>query len=76
MDADPKIRLIYADQYFGISNVWELWQGAVYNFRRYGVVNIKQEKERELQDWINQDPERTKKWGNLLEKLSVRYKGT
>jgi len=76
MDADPKVRLIYADQYFGISNVWELWQGEVYNFRRYGVVSIKEQQEKELQEWINQDPERVKKWGNLLEKLSVRYKGT
>jgi len=76
MDADPKVRLIYADQYFGISNVWELWQGEVYNFRRYGVVSIKEQQEKELQEWINQDPARVKKWGNLLEKLSVRYKGT
>jgi len=76
MDADPKVRLIYADQYFGISNVWELWQGEVYNFRRYGVVSIKEQQEKELQEWINQDPARVKRWGNLLEKLSVRYKGT
>ncbi len=76
MDSDPKVRLIYADQYFGISNVWELWQGEVYNFRRYGVVSIKEQQEKELQEWINQDPARVKRWGNLLEKLSVRYKGT
>ena len=76
MDADPKVRLIYADEYFNISNVWELWQGEVYNFRRYGVVSIKEQQEKELQEWINQDPERVKKWGTLLEKLSVRYKGT
>ncbi len=76
MDTDPKVRLIYADQYFSISNVWELWQGEVYNFRRYGVVRIKEQQEKELQEWINKDPERVKKWGNLLEKLSVRYKGT
>jgi hypothetical protein len=40
MDIDPNIRLKYADQYFGMTNVQELLQGEVYNFRRYGVVNI------------------------------------
>jgi len=76
MDADPNVRLKYADLYFGISNVWEFMQGETYNFRRYGVVEIKKQQEKELQDWINLSPERTKKWGELLNKLSVKYKAT
>ncbi len=74
MDIDPKIRLKYADEYFGMSNVQELLQGEVYNFRRYGVVNIKKEQEKELQAWINQNPDRVKKWGQLLDKLGSNTK--
>ncbi|MFA6335129.1 MAG: S46 family peptidase [Bacteroidales bacterium] len=76
MNTNPAIRLKYADNYFNIGNVWELRQGEVINFRRFGVVKIKQEQEKELQEWINQDPGRVAKWGDLLNKLETRYKGT
>lgn len=76
MKTDPKIRLKYADYYFSISNVQELLSGEVINFRRFGVEKIMQERESELQSWIDGNPERKAKWGDLLEKLSVRYKGT
>jgi hypothetical protein len=76
MNADPDIRLKYADLYFSISNVQELQQGEVYNFRRYGVVKVLEEQEKELQSWIMGDTERARKWGDLLEKLSKCYKGT
>ncbi len=76
MNADPKVRLKYADNCFNIANVWELRQGEVQNFRRFNVVKLKQEQEKELQEWINQNPERKAKWGDLLNKLDVRYTGT
>ncbi len=76
MNADPQVRLKYADYYFGISNVQELQKGEVYNFRRYNVVKILQEQEKELQDWIMSDTSRASKWGDLLDKLSRYYKGT
>lgn len=76
MNADPQIRLKYADNSFNISNVWELRKGEVNNFRRFNVVQIKQDQEKELQEWINQNPERVAKWGELLKKLEVRYSGT
>lgn len=76
MNIDPQIRLKYADFYFGISNVQELQQGEVYNFRRYNVVSILEQQEKELQEWIMSDPDRAAKWGNVLDKLSRYYKGT
>lgn len=74
MEQDPKTRLIYADHYFGISNVQELQAGEVNNFRRFGVVNIKAQEEKELQQWIDSDPERKSKYGNLLKNLENSYK--
>lgn len=73
MEKDPETRLVYADHYFGISNVQELEAGEIYNFRRFGVVDIKAEEEKELRKWIESDPERKEKWGDLLEKLEDRY---
>jgi hypothetical protein len=76
MKSDPEIRLKYSDQYFSISNVQELRSGEVINFRRFGVEKIMQEREKVLQQWIDNNPERKAKWGDLIEKLSVRYKET
>lgn len=73
MEQDPKTRLIYADYYFGVSNVQEYQAGEVYNFRRYGVVNIKAQEEKELQQWIDSDPQRKADYGNLLKKLEDNY---
>ncbi|OFZ06866.1 MAG: hypothetical protein A2322_01455 [Bacteroidetes bacterium RIFOXYB2_FULL_39_7] len=74
MEQDPKTRLVYADHYFGNSNVQEYTAGEVYNFRRFGVVNINKQKEQELQAWIDASPERKAKWGDLLKKLEENYK--
>jgi hypothetical protein len=74
MEQDPQTRLIYADQYFSHRNVQEYLAGEVYNFRRFGVVNINKEKEKELQAWIDSSPERKTKWGDLLKKLEENYK--
>lgn len=73
MEVDPAVRLKYADHYFSISNVQELMAGEVTNFRRFGVVDIKKSQESELQSWIMSDPERAKKWGDLLKKMEDSY---
>ncbi len=74
MSQNPEVRLIYADNYFGISNVQELQEGEVYNFRRFGVVEIKREEERLLREWIKKEPKRAEKWGSLLDNLEASYK--
>lgn len=74
MEQDPNIRLIYADHYFGTSNVQELQAGEVINFRRFGVANIKAQEEKELQEWIESDPKRKAKYGNLLKNLEETYR--
>lgn len=75
MDADPQIRLKYADYFFGLSNVQELYSGEVECCKRFDVVGKKQELERELQDWIMDSPERAERWGGLLAHLERNYKG-
>ncbi len=74
MEQDPATRLVYADYYFGISNVNELQAGEIYNFRRFGVVKIKEQEEKELQEWIDSDPDRKERYGDLLQTLGEKYK--
>lgn len=74
MDADPQIRLKYADYFFSLSNVQELYSGEVECCKRFDVVSRKQELEKELQEWIMASPERVEKWGDLLAHLERNYK--
>ena len=73
MDADPDIRLKYADYYFSLSNVQELYSGEVECFDRFDVVEKKATLEKELQEWIKASPDCMKEWGNLLESLERNY---
>ena len=73
MDADPEIRLKYADYFFSLSNVQELYSGQVACCKRFGVVEKKQAVEKELAAWIAASPERTRQWGDLLESLERNY---
>ena len=58
MDSDPDIRLKYADYYFSLSNVQELYSGQVECCERFDVVGQKEAVEAELHEWIMADPDR------------------
>lgn len=73
MDADPEIRLKYADYYFSLSNVQELNSGQVECVDRFGVLADKAEIEKELQEWIEADPARKERWGNVLADIQGKY---
>ena len=73
MDADPEVRLKYADYYFSLSNVQELYSGEVECFDRFDVVEKKAGLEEQLQDWICESEGRKEQWGNLLECLQKNY---
>lgn len=73
MDEDADIRLKYSDYYFSLSNVQEYSSGEVECFGRFDVVESKQELEKELQAWIEADPERRERWGDLLETIGGKY---
>ena len=73
MDKDADIRLKYSDYYFSLSNVQEYSSGEVECFGRFDVVESKQEIEKELQEWIMAQEQRTELWGDLLETFGEKY---
>ena len=73
MDSDPDIRLKYADYFFSLSNVQELYSGQVKCVNRFDVVSRKMEIEKELQEWIESSAERKQTWGTLLQDLNEKY---
>lgn len=76
MDCDPEIRLKYSDRFFGLSNIQEMQEGELACFKRFNVLDEKKNIDNELQQWIDADPSRKAKWGNLLESIAASYSET
>lgn len=73
MNKDPEVRLKYSDRYFTLSNVQENNEGMVQCFKRFKVADERRGLEQELQAWIDADPARKAKWGDLITKLDTKY---
>ena len=73
MNSDPLIRLKYSASYFSLSNVQKLYGGQVQCIKRFDAASKKEAIEKELQEWIDADPERKAKWGHLLNDLKTQY---
>lgn len=74
MNADPAIRLKYADRYFMLSNVQEIREGEIYCYNRFRVPETKVEmQEKPLQEWIDADAQRKEQWGTLIPDLKEMY---
>lgn len=73
MNADPAVRLKYSDYYFSLSNVQENNEGMVQCLTRFGVAADRRAAEKELQEWIDADPERRLRWGGMLSSLDSKY---
>lgn len=73
MEADPKVRLLYSDKYFSISNYADYAKWENICLRRYDAAGIRAAEEAQLQQWIDQSPERRARYGTLLEDLKKGY---
>lgn len=73
MNADPAVRLKYADAFFNLSNVQEMQEGEVSCFKRFGVTAQKKATDARLQEWIDADPERKAKWGAVADSIAAIY---
>lgn len=73
MEADPKVRLLYSDKYFNLSNYadYATWENIC--LRRYDVAGIREAEETELQRWIAETPERQTEYGRVLADLKKGY---
>ncbi|MCL2246985.1 MAG: S46 family peptidase [Lentimicrobiaceae bacterium] len=66
INATTKVRLLYADDFLGLSNLWKLKKGETLSLAKLKVADRKAEQEKGLQNWIAQNTERTRKYGNTL----------
>lgn len=73
MNADPQVRLKYADAFFSLSNAQELYSGEIQCYKRFDVVGEKRAQEEQLNRWIAADPDRKARWGTLTADLDRLY---
>ena len=74
MDADPSVRLKYANRYFGISNITDYARWENKCFYRFDVKAQREAEEAELDAWLKADPERVAKYGDLIANMRLAYR--
>jgi hypothetical protein len=63
--SDKEVEIRYASQVKGLYNGLKNMQGKLEGLTRYDLMGKKTAQEKELADWINADPGRTKKYGSV-----------
>ncbi|MDL2311385.1 S46 family peptidase [Bacteroidales bacterium OttesenSCG-928-B11] len=74
MDADPAVFIKYASKQASVSNYWKYYIGQVKQLQRNKVTEKKQEVEKGFTNWVNTDPARKNKYGNVLSEYESQYK--
>jgi hypothetical protein len=73
MDASDAVRIKYASKYAQVSNYWKYFIGQQRGLKRLKVYDKKAAQEKELMAWVNADPARKAKYGNLMTLLDEGY---
>ena len=71
--SNPSMRVKLQSVIFSISNELKNNDGSVLAMRRAGIVDQKRAQEAAFTKWINENPERQKKYGEVLPSLAKAY---
>jgi len=69
INASDKVRLLYANDFASYANMWKLKKGETLSLAKLKVAERKAEQEKMLQNWIEQDSSRIKKYENVLSEI-------
>lgn len=73
MKQDPEVRIQYASKHASIANLWKRLIGETRGVKRLDAVNLKLEQENEFTQWVQSDPERLNKYGDLIGSFNYYY---
>lgn len=74
MKADPAIKLKYTAKAASIANAWKKWQGELEGIEKFDIVGKKVAFEKKFIEWYKADPERKKKYGDVLFVMKQYYR--
>ena len=66
MEADPTVRLQYANKYASSANGWKKWIGQKQSFAKLNIIGRERQKEADFTKWINSNKKRKEAYGNAL----------
>ena len=70
MNSD-KVRIQLSSKYAGVANGWKKWIGEKRGLEKLDAIDIKEEQERNLQNWIELEANRENEYGNLLKEYKA-----
>ncbi len=73
MDVDKKVKIEYAANYAGIANTWKNFIGQTKMLRKNKVEDKKKAIEDQFVAWYSANPNRQKKYGDVLSNLKAGY---
>lgn len=74
MDKSTKVRIQYSAKYARVSNYWKKWIGEDNGLKRLNAIAKKQNLERKINNWMEFDQEKQKKYGPILSQYRELYK--
>ena len=72
---DPEFALEIVSEIQGLANTEKNYRGKIQGLERLKLVQKKQEEEKQLQKFIDSDPNLTSKYGSVLKDINEVYKG-
>jgi hypothetical protein len=73
MDAYPDVELQYASVYAQLANFWKNKVGEARDLRKLKVIDQKRAIEDQFADWVNADPARKQKYGQVIQDMAEGY---
>ena len=71
MEADPAVRLQYANKYAGSSNGWKKWIGEKKAFEDLNIIGREEQKEADFMKWVNANKKRKAAYGSALTEIKT-----
>jgi len=73
MQRSDEIRIMYASRQSQISNLWKNKKGESRSLKNLNIIEERKKLEKELMQWINEEPERKEKYGDLMKEFENAY---
>lgn len=76
MDKSDAVRIQYSSKYAQSANYWKYFIGQNKGLKNLDVIGKKREIENQFSSWVKADPERQKKYGNVLSDIEETVKNS
>jgi hypothetical protein len=73
MQSDRAVAIQYSAKYARVSNAWKKWKGELLGLKRLDAVNVKQQQEKQFENWMNETDERKNSYSDILPAFNELY---